>query len=252
MRYPDPLEIPGAIFRRYDPEGPLAPPGTYTVALNVGGQSLTETFDIVKDPRLDMTDADFQKLHALLIDIRDKITETHEAVMEIQELRGHVQDASSGESESSDAGRLAKSLITQLYQIEEQLEEPVLAFNEIELRDPGEGTREGEETGAGLPGGEGRGDQGNAMSGLRRLIPPTPRGVIMAPLKRPSNVRGKQVTVWVFINQAGAVDSVRLDPPTPDSRYNSDLMREARDWVFEPAERAGRVVATWYSYTWKL
>lgn len=137
-------------------------------------------------------------------------------------------------------------------QIEEQLEELVLAFNEIELRNPGEGTREGEETGAGLPGGEGRGDQGNAMSGLRRLIPPTPRGVIMAPLKRPSNVRGKEVTVWVFINQAGAVDSVRLDPPTPDSRYNSDLMREARDWVFEPAERAGRAVATWYSYTWKL
>jgi outer membrane biosynthesis protein TonB len=137
-------------------------------------------------------------------------------------------------------------------QVEEQLEEPVLAFNEIELRDPGEGTREGEETGAGLPGGEGRGDQGNAMSGLRRLIPPTPRGVIMAPLNRPSNVRGKEVTVWVFINQAGAVDSVRLDPPTPDSRYNSDLMREARDWVFEPAERAGRAVATWYSYTWKL
>jgi hypothetical protein len=121
MRYPDPVEIPGAIFRRYDPEGPLAPPGAYTVTLDVGGQSLTETFDIVKDPRLDMTDADFQKLYELLIDIRDKITETHEAVLEIQELRGHVQEASSGESESSEAGRLAGSLITRLYQIEEQL-----------------------------------------------------------------------------------------------------------------------------------
>jgi hypothetical protein len=136
--------------------------------------------------------------------------------------------------------------------VEVQLEEPILALNEIELRNPGEGRREGQEAGAGLPGGEGRGDRGNAMSGLRRLIPPTPRGVIMAPLNRPSTVRGKEVTVWVFITQAGAVDSVRLDPPTPDSRYNENLMREARDWVFEPAERAGRTVATWYSYTWKL
>ncbi len=134
----------------------------------------------------------------------------------------------------------------------ELLEEPTLSFAEIELRDPGEGLKEGPETGPGLPGGEGGGDAGDAMSGLRRLIPPTPRGVIMAPLDRPPAVRGREVTVWVFINQAGAVDSVRLDPPTPDRNYNADLLREARDWVFEPAERGGRAVATWYSYTWKL
>ncbi len=131
-------------------------------------------------------------------------------------------------------------------------DEPQLAFNELELRDPGEGLREGQESGPGLPGGEGQGDAGNAMSGLRRLIPPTPRGIIMAPLDRPSAVRGRSVTVWVYINQAGAVDSVRLEPPTPDSRYNESLMREARDWVFEPAMRAGRAVATWWSYSWKL
>ncbi len=134
----------------------------------------------------------------------------------------------------------------------EMLEEPVLSLAEVELRDPGEGRVEGQETGAGLPGGEGRGDAGNAMTGLRRLIPPTPRGVIMAPLERPQSVRGREVTVWVFITQAGAVDSVRLQPPTPDREYNQSLIREARDWVFEPAERAGRAVATWYSYTWKL
>lgn len=137
-------------------------------------------------------------------------------------------------------------------EIQELIEEPLLALSELELREPGEGTREGPESGAGLPGGEGRGDRGNAMTGLRRLLPPTPRGVIMAPLNRPANVRGREVTVWVFITQAGVVDSVRLDPPTPDSDYNNNLMREARDWVFEPAERAGRAVAVWFSYTWKL
>ena len=131
-------------------------------------------------------------------------------------------------------------------------EEPQLAFNEIELRDPGEGQREGPESGSGLPGGEGGGDAGNARTGLRRLIPPTPRGVIFAPLDRPAAVRGRDVTVWVFISEAGAVDSVRLEPPTPNGGYNADLMREARDWVFEPAVRAGRPVATWWSYTWKL
>lgn len=136
--------------------------------------------------------------------------------------------------------------------VQERIEEPMLSMSEVELRDPGEGLKEGPESGSGLPGGEGTGDRGNAMTGLRRLIPPTPRGVIMAPLNRPANVRGREVTVWVFITQAGVVDSVRLDPPTPDSNYNNSLMREARDWVFEPAERAGKAVATWFSYTWKL
>lgn len=136
--------------------------------------------------------------------------------------------------------------------LEERIEEPALALSEVDLPEIGEGTQEGSEAGAGLPGGEGRGDRGNAMSGLRRLVPPTPRGVIMAPLDRPSSVRGREVTVWVFINEAGAVDSVRLEPPTPDAGYNSSLMREALQWVFEPAERAGIAVATWYSYTWKL
>ncbi len=131
-------------------------------------------------------------------------------------------------------------------------DEPELSLNQVELRDPGEGLREGPESGAGLPGGEGEGDAGNAMSGRRRLIPPTPRGIIMAPLDRPSSVRGRDVTVWVFINQAGTVDSVRLEPATPDRSYNRSLIREARDWVFEPAMRAGRTVATWWSYTWKL
>lgn len=136
--------------------------------------------------------------------------------------------------------------------VEQLLEEPILALNEIELPDPGKGRREGQEEGEGLPGAEGGGDAGNAMSGLRRLVPPVPRGVIMAPLSRPASVRGREVTVWVFINQAGAVDSVRLDPPTPDRKYNENLMREAKEWVFEPAVRAGRAIATWFSYTWKL
>lgn len=135
----------------------------------------------------------------------------------------------------------------------QQPQEPVLALSEFVLPELGQGKKEGPESGPGLPGGEGGGDAGNAMTGLRRLIPPTPRHAIMTPWEyRPESVRGRDVTVWVFVNALGAVDSVRLEPPTPDRRFNELLMREARDWVFEPAERAGRPVPTWTSYSWKL
>lgn len=132
-------------------------------------------------------------------------------------------------------------------------EEPVLALSELERPEPGEGEKEGPETGPGLPGAEGGGDAGNAATGLRRLLPPVPRGALFTPLAyRPNSVRGKEVTVWVFVNEGGAVDSVRLEPPTSDERFNRLLRREAREWYFEPAQRAGQPVATWYSYTWEL
>ncbi len=133
-------------------------------------------------------------------------------------------------------------------------EQPVLALSELVLPELGQGKKEGAQSGSGLPGGEGGGDAGTAMTGLRRLTPPTPRYTIWGtPLRyRTESVRGRDVTVWVFVNEAGAVDSVRLEPPTPDRRFNERLMRDARDWVFDPAKRAGRPVATWYSYSWKL
>ncbi len=123
---------------------------------------------------------------------------------------------------------------------------PEMAENWVQLRPPQE------RVDPGVRGGEGSGNAGNAAEGENRLVAPTPRGIIMAPLDRPRSVRGHEVTVWVFINQAGAVDSVRLEPPTPDGGYNANLMREARDWVFEPALQRGRPVAMWWSYTWKL
>ncbi len=132
-------------------------------------------------------------------------------------------------------------------------EEPLLSLSDLELPDLGQGNERGPEAGPGLPGGEGRGDAGSAMEGLRRLIPPAPRGAIMTPLAhRPSSLKGREVTVWVFVNPVGAVDSVRLDVPTSDKNFNRILVREAWEWVFEPATRAGVAVAVWYSYTWKL
>jgi TonB family protein len=121
---------------------------------------------------------------------------------------------------------------------------PQMAENWVELPNPEQRVR-------GMEGGLGRGDAGDENEGNRQAAP-IPKGIIMAPLERPASVRGHVVTVRVLVNAAGAVESVRLDPPTPDARYNEALIREARDWVFEPALREGRPVAMWTSYTWKL
>jgi hypothetical protein len=102
--------------------------------------------------------------------------------------------------------------------------------------------------GPGLENGAGRGDGGNAEDGLFRLQPATPRGMIIPPTNR--DLRGTEVQVWVFVNERGRVvaDSTRLDPPTRDGGFNRRLIREASEWVFRPAVRQGKPVASWFPY----
>ena len=111
------------------------------------------------------------------------------------------------------------------------------------------GERPGTDEGPGLEEGEGEGDAGTAAEGFFRLVPPSPRGMIMPPSHEA--LRGKQVQVWVFVNEHGRVvaDSTRLEPPTRDRSFNQQLLREAAQWVFEPARKGGEPVAAWFPYT---
>lgn len=102
--------------------------------------------------------------------------------------------------------------------------------------------------GPGIENGTGRGDGGDSEEGLNRLQPPSPRGMIIPP-SNPS-LKGTTVEVWVFVNAQGRVvpDSTRLNPPTRDRGFNQRLIREAAEWVFRPAMKAGEAVASWFPY----
>jgi outer membrane biosynthesis protein TonB len=109
----------------------------------------------------------------------------------------------------------------------------------------------GREQGPGTATGTGRGDGGTTDEGLFRVVPPSPRGLILPPSDRPGKVRGKEVDVWVFVTVAGRVlpDSTRLAPTTGDRRFDDRLRKQAAEWVFEPARREGRPIAEWFRYT---
>ncbi|HWW76574.1 MAG TPA: hypothetical protein VNZ44_14350 [Pyrinomonadaceae bacterium] len=92
MRYPDASRFPGMILWAGGVTGPRAVPGTYQVKLTADGQTYTQTFEIKKDPRLQTTQDDFNKQLALLTKIRDKLTETHNAVAQIRDVRRQLDD----------------------------------------------------------------------------------------------------------------------------------------------------------------
>jgi hypothetical protein len=92
MRYPDAVRFPGMILWSGETRGPRIVPGAYLVKLTVDGQTMTEGFTVKPDPRLQTTAADYAKQLELGLKIRNKLNETHNAVIEIRDVRKQVED----------------------------------------------------------------------------------------------------------------------------------------------------------------
>jgi hypothetical protein len=91
LRYDDPIQIPGAFYSSTGPKGPLALPGDYQVKLTVGGKSQTAPLHLAIDPRNKGQEAAVQKQFALALQIKDRISQLHQAVNEIRDLRSQIQ-----------------------------------------------------------------------------------------------------------------------------------------------------------------
>lgn len=92
MRYADIVRFPGMILWAGETRGPRITPGTYQVKLTVDGRTMAETFEVKSDPRLQTSPADYARQLELGLRIRDKLNETHNAILQIREVRRQVED----------------------------------------------------------------------------------------------------------------------------------------------------------------
>jgi photosystem II stability/assembly factor-like uncharacterized protein len=91
MRYPDADKVAGDASTEQSLAGPVAAPGEYRVRLTVNGQSVTEDFRIIKDPRISATQEDLDAQFELLIQVRDKLSETQRAINHIRTLKSQLE-----------------------------------------------------------------------------------------------------------------------------------------------------------------
>ncbi|MCH7712412.1 MAG: glycosyl hydrolase [Chloroflexi bacterium] len=124
MRYPDARKVPGDKTTEEMTTGPVAPPGTYRLSLRVDGVEHTGEFQIVKDPRVAASQADFDSQFELHLRIRDKLSETHDTINKLRNIRRQVEEweqrAASHSSADTVAGAAA-SLKEKLAAIEGEL-----------------------------------------------------------------------------------------------------------------------------------
>src|SRR5438477_148521 len=91
LRYNDPIQIPGAFYSSTGPKGPLALPGDYQVKLTVGEKLQTAPLRLVIDPRTKGDETGLQKQFTLATQVNDRISQLHQAVNEIRDLRTQIQ-----------------------------------------------------------------------------------------------------------------------------------------------------------------
>ena len=71
--------------------GPVVVPGAYQVRLTVGDQTQTATFNVAKDPRIEVSQRDLEAQRDFLLQLRDKLTETHEAILMLRDIRAQAE-----------------------------------------------------------------------------------------------------------------------------------------------------------------
>jgi len=106
------------------PGGPLALPGSYTARLTVGGNTMEQPFELVKDPRVKTSQRDLVAQFKLMTQIQDKLNDIVVGVNTIRSIKKRTADWEGRLEGRKDAANVIKAgqrLVTKLDKIEDAL-----------------------------------------------------------------------------------------------------------------------------------
>jgi hypothetical protein len=128
LRYPDATKLDdddtGNELVEGGIAGPSVAPGTYRVRLQVGDDSFEQEFEVRKDPRVTLPDSDLKAQFELLLQLRDKLSETHKAINELRTIRRRAEDWAARAKDKRDlegVAKAARTVIERLKPIEAEL-----------------------------------------------------------------------------------------------------------------------------------
>ena len=132
LAYPGATTFPGMVLWGASTAGPAAVPGQYQVRLTVDGQAQTQPLNVRRHPLRSATDADLKAQFDLAIQIRDKVSEANNAVIQIRSLKQQIADrAGKAAALKGSADALAAKLTAveeEIYQTKNQSGQDPLNF----------------------------------------------------------------------------------------------------------------------------
>ncbi len=139
FRQPNAATVPGLILWGGSLAGARVVPGNYQARLSVDGKPVsTESFTVKADPLLSTTPEDFAKQFDLMTKINDKLSETHNAILEIRDIRGQLENVAKRVKmpEQKDLADKAREISKQLTTVEEELMQTKIKSSQDALNFP--------------------------------------------------------------------------------------------------------------------
>jgi hypothetical protein len=128
LTYAGPDLIPNARLDTGDPgTGPMALPGTYTVRLNVEGQTATTTLKILPDPRVTVAEADLQEQSKFALQTRDQMSRVTRLVKQMQSVRKQLlarNELLQNNTNAADLSKNSQALVGRINELEEKIHNP--------------------------------------------------------------------------------------------------------------------------------
>ncbi|MGH9734118.1 MAG: WD40/YVTN/BNR-like repeat-containing protein [Candidatus Acidiferrales bacterium] len=115
-RLAGPAVVPGMVISEAQRGGPMVPPGKYEVKLTVSGKTYDEPLVIKANPRVNVSQADFDKQYKFAVELRDRVTEVHNTVNAIRSARAALEQEKTGA-----VSQKVSQIEQQMSQIEGQL-----------------------------------------------------------------------------------------------------------------------------------
>jgi photosystem II stability/assembly factor-like uncharacterized protein len=139
LRGPDAKKAKDIVIDEGMVEGPVVPPGRYSVKLTAGGQSVTQPFTVVNDSRVTTTTADLFAQYALALKIHDRIDSLVAGLDRVQQAEAQLASWTEWTKGRPEAARIkaqADSLKGRLEAVRGRLSEPHAHADESTLHWP--------------------------------------------------------------------------------------------------------------------
>jgi photosystem II stability/assembly factor-like uncharacterized protein len=139
LRGPDAKKAKDIVIDEGMVEGPVVPPGRYSVKLTAGGQSVTQPFTVVNDSRVTTTTADLFAQYALALKIHDRIDSLVAGLDRVQQAEAQLASWTEWTKGRPEAARIkaqADSLKGRLEAVRGRISEPHAHADESTLHWP--------------------------------------------------------------------------------------------------------------------
>jgi photosystem II stability/assembly factor-like uncharacterized protein len=121
LHYAPAKKFEGLIMWSGRGDGPVALPGAYSVRLTVGDQTVTAPFEVKQEPRTSASAADLKSQFDFVLGIRDKLSEMHEQITRIRDVRKVLADVKKRAGDNKAVTDAAKDLDKKMTAVEEAL-----------------------------------------------------------------------------------------------------------------------------------